>query len=201
VCGCWRAHAISRCGKGGAHEGELHAQAKATQGPPKIVSGIIPEFKLDMVLSIDGVLPDLHYLVTGSGDVAIKPRSPLSAPKMYLLGLFLPFTVPSGNNDVLARPSGKLVPHVIEPRRFALRGRRSDWRRKTEDWQAIASLATPLPLHRWAEADDPSSVAGPPARRGRGGMEWHGTEDFDRLLRHEIGSVFFQARRDDPVCP
>ena len=24
------------------------------------------------------------------------------------------------------------------------------WRRKTEDWQATASLATTAPLHRWA---------------------------------------------------
>jgi len=45
------------------------AQAKAGKGPMG-ASDLIRGLKLGMVVSIEDVLPDLHYLLSGSGDVA-----------------------------------------------------------------------------------------------------------------------------------
>lgn len=48
-----------------------HAQlSKASQGPPRLVSDLIAELRLGMELGIEGVLPELHYLSSGSGDIA-----------------------------------------------------------------------------------------------------------------------------------
>jgi len=45
-------------------------QSKASQGPPRVASDVIPEIRLGMVSGIDEVLPELHYLSSGSGDIA-----------------------------------------------------------------------------------------------------------------------------------
>ncbi len=45
-------------------------QSKASQGPPRVKSEIIPELRLGMASRIDGLLPELHYLSTGSRDIA-----------------------------------------------------------------------------------------------------------------------------------
>jgi hypothetical protein len=46
---------------------EVQAKAEKEQRLP---SGLILRLKLAMVVSIEGVLPDLHYLRSGSGDIA-----------------------------------------------------------------------------------------------------------------------------------
>jgi hypothetical protein len=45
-------------------------QSKASQGPPRLASDLIPELRLGSVSEIDGLLPELHYLSAGSGDIA-----------------------------------------------------------------------------------------------------------------------------------
>jgi hypothetical protein len=43
---------------------------KLTPSPSTLAGYLIPDLKLGMVSRIDGVLPDLHYLASGSGDIA-----------------------------------------------------------------------------------------------------------------------------------
>jgi hypothetical protein len=45
-------------------------QSKVSSGPPRSLPVVIDELRLNMPSGIEAVLPDLHYLLLGSGDVA-----------------------------------------------------------------------------------------------------------------------------------
>jgi hypothetical protein len=46
------------------------SRANLPSGPPMVTSYLAREFGLGTATSIHGVLPDLHYLLAGSGDIA-----------------------------------------------------------------------------------------------------------------------------------
>ena len=56
-------------------------QSKASQGPPRVASDVIPEIRLGMVSGIDEVLPELHYLSSGSGESG-RGRPPGGLPPL-----------------------------------------------------------------------------------------------------------------------
>jgi hypothetical protein len=46
------------------------SRANLQSGPPSVVTYLTRELRLVTATNIDGVLPDLHYLLAGSGDIA-----------------------------------------------------------------------------------------------------------------------------------
>lgn len=46
------------------------SRANIPSGPPEVVTYLARELKISTATNIDSVLPDLHYLLAGSGDIA-----------------------------------------------------------------------------------------------------------------------------------
>jgi hypothetical protein len=47
-----------------------NSRANIPSGPPEVVIYLARELRIGTATNIDGVLPDLHYLLAGSGDIA-----------------------------------------------------------------------------------------------------------------------------------
>lgn len=80
------------------------AQAKAKEGPPRLASELIPGLKLGIITNIEGVLPDLHYLAAGSGDVAQLDHF-MHTYEAWLNRIYAEATEPRAEVQMMAGPA------------------------------------------------------------------------------------------------